>query len=64
MKETSTTPVPSQAFVIRDLTTSEEIDRIDVSGKGERQIEKIERGLAMRLDFARFYFGLEDGTSE
>lgn len=38
----------------------EEVDRIDINGKDERQIEKIERGLAINFDFDRFTFGVEE----
>lgn len=37
-----------------------EVHRIDINGKDERQIEKIERGLAINFDFDRFTFGVEE----
>lgn len=46
-------------LVVRSLETQEEVRRIDVTGRGERALERIERGLLMQMDTDRFYFGEE-----
>ena len=47
------------ALVIRDIETDEEVRRLDVTGKSERQIEKIERGMLRQMDTERYYVGEE-----
>lgn len=47
------------AIVIRTYD-GEEVDRFDVTGKSERQIERIENGLAINFDFDSYTFGLEE----
>lgn len=47
-------------LVIRDIETDEEVRRLDVTGKSERQIEKIERGMLRQMDTERYYVGEED----
>ncbi len=43
------------AFVIRDYETDEEVHRVEVSSLAERYCDRIERGLLLRIDDARFY---------
>lgn len=42
-------------FVIRELDTDKEVERIDVSEKSERSRERVERGLLRKVDTERFY---------
>lgn len=41
-------------FVIRDIETGLEENRLDVTGKSERNIGRIEDGLYNRVDLERF----------
>lgn len=41
-------------FVIRDIETGVEENRLDVTGKSERNIGRIEDGLYNRVDLERF----------
>lgn len=47
------------ALVVRDVETDEEVRRLDVTGKSERQIEKIERGMLRQMDTERYHVGEE-----
>lgn len=47
------------ALIIRDLDTDSEIKRIDTTGKSERQIEKLERGMSINLDHGSYYIDQE-----
>lgn len=50
-------------LVIKNLKTGEIVRRFDVTGKSERQIEKIERGALINMDTDRFCIGEETPPS-
>lgn len=54
-KHEPSTPFEIDGFVICDQETGEPIDLIACS-KNEPSRERVEHGLAMRIDFERFYF--------
>lgn len=43
-------------IVIRSRDTEEVAHEIDTTGKTERQLERIERGLAMQFNFERYCY--------
>lgn len=47
-------------IVVRDQDTNAIVHTIDVSGKSEREVEKIERGLLRQMDTDRYMFGVEE----
>lgn len=48
------------ALVIRSIDTGEEVRRVDVTGKSDRQIERIERGILTQMDTDKYTVGEED----
>ena len=40
---------------IKEILTREVVDRVDVTGKSESTVERIERGMLINMDRARFY---------
>jgi hypothetical protein len=50
----------SRAITIRRIEDGVVVRRIDVSGKTDRQIERIEDGLSINFNFDDFYFGVEE----
>ena len=48
------------ALVVREIATRKEVHRLDVTGKTERQIERIERVMLTNMDRDRFTVGEED----
>jgi hypothetical protein len=43
-----------QALEVVSLETGKVVKTIDVSGKGERQVEKVEMGLLRNMDLERY----------
>jgi hypothetical protein len=50
----------SRAITIRRIEDGVVVRRIDVSGKTDRQIERIEDGLSINFNFDDFMFGVEE----
>lgn len=48
------------ALVVRDIKTREEVHRVDVAGRSERQIERTLMGMLMRVDTDRFFVDEEE----
>lgn len=48
------------ALIIKDVESGAETKRFDTTGKSERQIERLERGILINLDHDRFYIDQED----
>ncbi len=42
-------------LIVRCLDNSSELYRLDVSGRSEHIVEKVERGLLLRVDTERFF---------
>lgn len=42
-------------LAVRDIKTDEIVHRVDVSGRSESQVERVELGMLMRIDTDRFY---------
>ena len=53
-----------QVIEIMEIETAKTIKEIDVTGKSERQIEKIEMGILRQLDRDRFCMGLREQAVE
>lgn len=48
-------PKKSRALVVRQLSDRKAIHFTDVTGRSEREVEKVERGMLMRIDTERFF---------
>lgn len=48
------------SIVIRDQKTNEIVHEIDVTGRTESEINRIQLGLSLNFDFERFMFGVEE----
>lgn len=43
-------------IVIHSRATDEVVHEIDTTGRSERELDRIERGLAMQFDFERYSY--------
>lgn len=48
------------SIIVRDQQTNEIVHTIDVTGKSKKDIDRLERGLAINFDFERYMFGLDE----
>ncbi len=44
-------------LLIKEIATREIVERVDVTGKSDRDIERITRGMLINMDRDRFYVG-------
>lgn len=49
-----------RALIVRSFETGEEVRRLDVSGKSERDIERVEMGLLRQMNLDAYYLDHEE----
>lgn len=49
-----------KTIIIRSIEDDSEAKRFDVTGKSDRAIERMENGMNINLDHARFYTTIEE----
>lgn len=48
-------PTKKRDLLVVNLETDEVVERIDVTGRSESSVERVERGLLRKTDTERFY---------